>query len=234
MSQLLLIRHGQASFGTDNYDRLSPIGQRQARLVGRQLAAQGLGFDAWIAGGLQRQQHTAQLAGEAFTKPPTLVVEPCFNEYHADALFKSFMPRVIDENPEIAAKKSAIHADRRLFQRAFEQVMRHWLAGSAAAADADFEPWADFKTRVAAGLARLRNDYPRDSRLALFSSGGPIAVALGAALGAADDTTIELNWSVYNASIAELRSTKTGWRMLGFNDISAQREAGDPALITFR
>lgn len=233
MSQLLLIRHGQASFGTDNYDRLSPIGQRQARLVGRQLAAVAPSFDAWIAGGLQRQQHTARLPGDAFQEPPSLVVDTAFDEYDADALFRAYLPRVMADNAEIAAGSDSIHADRRLFQRAFEQVMRLWLAGSDDATG-NFEAWADFKARVRAGLARLRDEHPRDAKLALFSSGGPIAVALGAALGASDATTIELNWSVYNASIAELRSTRTGWRMLGFNDISAQREAGDPALVTFR
>ena len=32
MSVLLLMRHGQASLGTTNYDRLSDIGHRQAQL----------------------------------------------------------------------------------------------------------------------------------------------------------------------------------------------------------
>ncbi|MCH1491392.1 MAG: histidine phosphatase family protein, partial [Luminiphilus sp.] len=30
MASIYLIRHGQASFGSDNYDQLSPVGQRQA------------------------------------------------------------------------------------------------------------------------------------------------------------------------------------------------------------
>jgi len=233
MSQLLLIRHGQASFGTDHYDRLSPIGDRQARLVGRQFAAAGLTFDAWIAGGLQRQQRTAELAANALDHTPALTVDAGFNEYDGDALFRAFLPAVLDENPTIAADRDRIRHDPRVFQKALEQVMRHWLAATTAAHD-DHESWADFKSRVAAALARLRDDYPRDSRFAVFASGGPIAVALGAALGAPDDKIIELNWSIYNAAIADLRSTRTGWRMLGFNDICAQREAGDPLLVTFR
>ena len=32
MASLYLIRHGQASFGSDHYDQLSPLGQRQADL----------------------------------------------------------------------------------------------------------------------------------------------------------------------------------------------------------
>ncbi len=233
MSQLLLIRHGQASFGTDNYDRLSPIGDRQARLVGRQFAAAGLTFDAWIAGGLQRQQRTANLAAEALDHTPALAVDTRFDEYDGDALFRAYLPVVLDENREIAADRDNIRHDPRIFQKALEQVMRHWLAATTGANE-DHEPWTDFKSRVTAALARLHDDYPRDSRFAVFASGGPIAVALGAALGATDDKIIELNWSVYNAAVADLRSTRTGWRMLGFNDISAQREARDPSLVTFR
>ena len=54
------------------------------------------------------------------------------------------------------------------------------------------------------------------------------------ATGAPDDKAIELNWSIYNAAVAELRTTRDGWRMLGFNDIAALRAAGDDSLVTFR
>ncbi|WP_353247842.1 histidine phosphatase family protein [Salinisphaera sp. T31B1] len=232
MSQLLLIRHGQARFGTDDYDRLSAIGQRQARLVGAQLADHGLSFDAWISGRPRRQQHTARLAAERLGASGEPYVDPGFDEYDADALFGAYLPGVLDEHPDLAARRDELHTDRRLFQRAFEQVMRRWLAGHTG--EGDFEPWAAFKARVSAALARLHDDYPRDTRFAVFSSGGPIAVAVGTALGIPDTTTLELNWSLYNAAVTDLRSTRDGWRLLGFNDISAQRRAGDAALVTFR
>ena len=72
------------------------------------------------------------------------------------------------------------------------------------------------------------------SSIGVFSSGGPIAVSIATATDASEAKTIELNWSVYNAAINELRSTRDGWRMLGFNDIAALRAAGDASLITFR
>ena len=34
MSELHLVRHAQASFGSDNYDQLSDLGHRQSRLLG--------------------------------------------------------------------------------------------------------------------------------------------------------------------------------------------------------
>lgn len=233
MSQLMLIRHGQASFGAADYDRLSEIGERQARLVGRHLATLGQTFDVVVSGAMRRQRHTAELACAAYEQPPEHVVDTAFDEYDADALFAAYMPRVLDENPDLAAQREHMSQDRRLFQKTFERVTHHWLAGS----DHDHphcEAWVDFRARVQAGLERLRSDYPRDSRIALFSSGGPIAVSIATATEASEPKTIEINWSVYNAAVSELRSTRTGWRMLGFNDIAALRAAGDDALITFR
>lgn len=58
MGSIYLIRHGQASFGADDYDVLSPTGIRQAEILGRHLAELGISFDRCLAGDLRRQQHT--------------------------------------------------------------------------------------------------------------------------------------------------------------------------------
>ena len=233
MTQLVLIRHGQASFGAANYDCLSETGERQARLVGRHLAAAGQQFDVLIAGDMQRQQHTAELVSAGFDTPPTVVTEPAFNEYDADAIFTAYTPRVFEDNPNLAEARDQLKRDRRLFQKVFEQVTRHWLAGTPHDHDR-CEAWPDFKARVQTALEKLRSDYPKDARIGVCSSGGPIAIAIATATGAPDDKAIEINWSVYNAALAELRSTREGWRMLAFNDITALRNTGDDSLVTFR
>ncbi|EXF47276.1 phosphoglycerate mutase family protein [Pseudomonas sp. BAY1663] len=38
MGSIYLIRHGQASFGAENYDVLSPLGYRQSEALGDYLA----------------------------------------------------------------------------------------------------------------------------------------------------------------------------------------------------
>ena len=60
MASLYLIRHGQASFGSANYDQLSPLGQRQADVSGRFFADIGLHFGQAVSGDLSRQQETGQ------------------------------------------------------------------------------------------------------------------------------------------------------------------------------
>ena len=233
MTQLILIRHGQASFGAANYDRLSETGERQARLVGRHLAARGQKFDVLMAGDMQRQRRTGELACESLPDAPELATDTDFNEYDADAIFKAYVPRVFDEHPELGEARDQLKTDRRVFQKVFEKVTRHWLAGTPHDTP-NCESWVDFRARVQRGLERLRSDYPRDARIGVFSSGGPIAVSIATATDASHAKTIELNWSVYNAAISELRSTRDGWRMLGFNDIAALHAADDASLITFR
>ena len=59
MALLFLVRHGQASFGTAHYDRLSDLGRQQSRWLGEYFAERGLRFKRVVAGTLQRQQDTA-------------------------------------------------------------------------------------------------------------------------------------------------------------------------------
>jgi broad specificity phosphatase PhoE len=54
MASIYLIRHGQASFGSANYDQLSTLGQRQADVTGEFLSAIGLKIDAAVASARNR------------------------------------------------------------------------------------------------------------------------------------------------------------------------------------
>ena len=62
MPIVLLVRHGQASFGGDDYDQLSELGRRQAELTGRWLRDRGLRRPVAVHGSLRRQRDTAALA----------------------------------------------------------------------------------------------------------------------------------------------------------------------------
>ena len=53
MGTLHLVRHGQASFGSDDYDRLSDLGVRQCRRLGEYWAARGQRFSAVLRGTLR-------------------------------------------------------------------------------------------------------------------------------------------------------------------------------------
>ena len=58
MGNLYLVRHGQASFGADDYDQLSDLGQRQSQRLGEYFAGKGLQFEAVLTGTLKRHAQT--------------------------------------------------------------------------------------------------------------------------------------------------------------------------------
>lgn len=61
MSSLLLVRHGQASFGGARYDELSVKGKSQASATGIWMRERGAHFDRMLSGPRQRQIETARL-----------------------------------------------------------------------------------------------------------------------------------------------------------------------------
>ena len=80
MASIYLIRHGQASFGSDNYDQLSTLGQRQADVTGQFLSTIGLKVDAALAGTLSRQQETGARILAGLGDPCELQTDDRFNE----------------------------------------------------------------------------------------------------------------------------------------------------------
>lgn len=66
---------------------LSPLGVRQAQIVGQHLVDLGLRFDRCLSGDLSRQQDTARHALQQFSvaglATPALEVDPAFNEFDA-------------------------------------------------------------------------------------------------------------------------------------------------------
>ena len=91
MSTLYLIRHGQASFGTDNYDQLSEKGRRQVQLLGEYFAETGEKIDRIYTGTLQRQRETADIiAASLGSAAPPIAIEGAFDEYDSDVMLREF------------------------------------------------------------------------------------------------------------------------------------------------
>lgn len=88
MGTIYLVRHGQASFGADNYDQLSALGLQQAQQLGRYWQERGMRFDAVYTGTLQR--HVQTLAGIQDGLPglPEATALPALNEYDSHELIR--------------------------------------------------------------------------------------------------------------------------------------------------
>ncbi|MEC8007904.1 MAG: phosphoglycerate mutase family protein, partial [Pseudomonadota bacterium] len=102
MANLLIIRHGQASFGADNYDQLSPLGQRQADLTGEFLRQMGTRLSAAYSGDLSRQRETGRRVLDQLEDAPDLVIDPRFNEVQTDEQIDVMMPILIGRDPRFA------------------------------------------------------------------------------------------------------------------------------------
>jgi len=116
MSVIYLIRHGQASFGTDNYDQLSAVGREQSAILGGYFAALGEPIHRIYTGTLERQRETAQLVAAALApNPPPLTVESAFDEYDSESILRAFAASLTPAQLQEAGWP-ALHADRRRFQ----------------------------------------------------------------------------------------------------------------------
>ena len=231
MSLLYLMRHGQASFGQDHYDRLSPLGQRQARLSGQALGARGLRLDAAYCGSLARQRDTARLVLEGLPQAPPLTVLPAFNEYDSKPIIQSLLPAMRAADPEVDQAAATMFSRRRSFQLIYEVAMRRWVAGHAVERA---ESWAAFGQRVSQALEQVRADHQGGKTVMVFTSGGPISAVLRLALGLADQTALELTWVIKNASLSSFLYNQSNLTLSLFNCTAHLEGAGDEDLITYR
>lgn len=234
MGEIFLVRHGQASFGAADYDRLSERGRRQAHLLGAHWGRIRCRFDAVVSGRMRRQRETWEALGEAPEAPtlPAPELAAAWDEYDSHAIWDALLPQVLAAQPELAADAAAPPGDRQAFQRLFSAVMRLWVAG--APLPPEIPRWGEFTRAVAAALAEVAAAASGRRRVAVFTSGGPIAAAVQAVLGLSDAATLELSWQIYNASVTRLRCGRRGVALCGFNEVAHLELAGDPALLTYR
>jgi broad specificity phosphatase PhoE len=238
MSSLTLVRHGQASFFADDYDRLSALGQTQAQLLGEYWAHRGVSFDEVYSGPRTRQRQTADLAGARCAAAglpwPEPVVLAELDEFDLDGLRDRLVPELARESAAFAElvdgfRRSAGGPEHaRNFQRVFEALTVHWLT---VADIAGLESWPAFRERVRRALRRVTEGPGRGRRVALFTSGGFIGTAVQLALGAPDRAALELSWRLRNGGVTEFVFSGDRLSLDAFNAVG---HLEDPELWTYR
>jgi broad specificity phosphatase PhoE len=205
MGTLTLVRHGQASFGADDYDQLSELGHRQCVRLGEYFRARGRRFDAVLTGTLKR--HAQSLAGiaEGMQWTPDAVLWPGLNEYDSEAVIAAIHPQPLQrpETPEMV----------RQHFRLLREGLQRWMDGSAS--PRGVPSYAEFVAGVRGALDKVRSEHVGE--VLIVSSGGPIATAVGQVLGTSASTTIELNMRIRNSAITEFAFTPKRHALLTFN-----------------
>lgn len=236
MSNLFLIRHGQGSFGTADYDLLSDKGCRQARVLGTFFVQAGIRFDACWSGTLKRQRQTAREVGEAFREGgpgmPDPIQTPALNEYDYEAVLRSLVPLIVNEDPEFNQDVGDMLSDRRAFQKVFGRVMTRWASGRDKLNE--ICSWSSFGERVTSGIGEIMQGCDSGSQVAVFTSGGPIAALIGSVLKLPPEHAIALSWQLVNASVSRFKFSRGRISMASFNEQGHLERPGDHSLVTYR
>jgi broad specificity phosphatase PhoE len=239
MSSLSLVRHAQASFFADHYDQLSPLGQKQAQLLGESGADQQHVYDEAYVGPRHRHQQTAAIVAESYRQAglrfPALVVLSELDEYDLSGILHHLAPVLARDDSDFAHLfEHRLHGltrseQARSFQRMFEPLLIHWQ--TAVAALDGLETWNAFRDRVQRGLQLMTDRPGRGRRVIAFTSGGFIGTAVQLALHAPDRAALEINWRIRNAALTEFIFNRERISLDVFNSVA---HLPDPALLTYR
>lgn len=237
---MYLVRHGQA--GTrDDYDSLSELGKRQARLLGEYFVSQGLRFASAYSGGLQRQQQTAAEISAAYAGArvsfPEVAVDPGWDEFDLGRVYREIAPRLAAEDSEFRRECEEMHEQVRASAGAHgarihrkwlpcdTKVVETWLAGRYPYSG---ETWDQFRERVAG--CRLKMPDAREN-IVVVTSATPLAIWTGMSLEISDARVMRLAGAVYNASYTVIRLRKEQMWLFTFN---AAPHLAAPGLCTHR
>jgi broad specificity phosphatase PhoE len=230
MGAVYVVRHGQAAFGTEHYDRLTETGFAQARLLGSYFARRNVHFDAVFTGTLRRQTETAQaiLEGRAqLASHPLQETFPGLDEYNPEALIMALTGAF--PVPAAAAERRDPVVVREHF-RILRDALLAWAEDRTQ--PQGMPAWRAFQDGAVAALIEARKRFP-DGNVLIVSSGGPIAAIVTAALNAPPATAVELNLRIRNSSLTEFASTPRRHHLVSFNGLPHIDTNPDPALITY-
>lgn len=228
MAELLLVRHGQASFGKANYDELSPLGAQQCRWLGEHLHDLALNVDRVVTGTLARHAQSAEALFDGLGDAPPLTRHAGFDEYDFIGLHHAY----VAQNPKAAKKTSARSAageQQRDFYRVLKLALDAWVRGELVLASG--QTWQQFSQNVADALVVTTQGDA--ARTLVITSGGVIATAVGLALALEPHRVFDLNLQVRNASVTQFFFNKKNLRFATFNNVAHLERADRVHAITY-
>lgn len=237
MNRLILVRHGQASAFTDDYDRLSELGRRQAELLGDWWMERGLEAVRVFSGPLKRQIGTAGIVrdcfldrGRAFPEPEVL---EGLKEIDADRIMAHFNQSLM-EYPQLERMVTEYRASglpeekAEIFQEYFEQAMLLWVEGKVN--DPGIESLPHLRGRVVATMNRILDGPGEEGDIVVFTSATPVSLMTGSLLRLDDLQTMEITFRIRNCSVTEFVLTGRGPVLQMFNSTGHLL----PGMVTIR
>jgi len=239
MALLTLVRHGQASFMTSHYDKLSELGLEQARILGEYWLRTGIKFDQVYYGPAARHRGTGDGVAEVYRNSgvdwPEIITLRDLDEYAGVEILRTFLPGLMESHEDIRALEAECRqaAERevasRLYDKLYQRVARMWV--DAELDSPAIEPWKDFCARVDRAIEQIRKDAGKNRNIVAFTSGGVIAATARIALDLAPQRTLELSWTSRNASYTEFLFSSERFSLSSFNN---HPHLEDEKLLTYR
>lgn len=235
MGLMTLVRHGQASFGTDDYDRLSALGKEQSATLGSFLRQAGRTPDLVVVGGMRRQRETHEaLARAAGWQDVPVQQDSAWDEYDHEAIVAGAETPTPD-GAGSASLQVTTRGDNAAFQHRLDAALALWTRADAAdGPDGDggrfgHETWARFRGRTHDGLTRVVAEAGSGRWVVVVSSAGPVSLTCARlAVPSPDggDTLDEaamqlwpsLNRVLVNSSQSRVVVGRSGVTMLSFNE----------------
>lgn len=258
MKLISLVRHGQASFGADNYDQLSPKGIAQTQWLGDSFRQSGRQVHALMSGQMQRQKdslkhflshyyvthegieltevthsaqnHSLHQSNPSVTMPLLLDDDGGFNEFnHEQILYQAGLE--FEDKASFMAYLSSQKQPELTFMEIFTQAMTRWQSGNF---DSDYdESWQGFLQRTWGGFERLIAQTGEHKHAMVFTSGGVIASIMQQVMTLSDRQAFDLNWHIANASVHQFRVSESGIFLQTFNEFSYLYQQGEQ-MVTWR
>ena len=202
MARLYLVRHGQGSFGTHDYDRLSSTGVRQAQECGRYLASVATNASRIVSGSLVRQRDTAVEITRCLSVSPVVAIDERCNELDIDG-------QIARANLVVEANTST-----RVYQKLVRQAFLRWQT----LPQTDLETWTMFASRVTTALEEIvRTSGPGETTI-VVSSAGVIATAVAHVLGLPAQSVYPLFEVMMNCSVTCLLHDRERISLSSFNE----------------
>lgn len=210
MAEFYLVRHGQASFGAANYDKLSDLGHQQSEWLGHYFAQRDIGFDQVFVGEMVRHHETAQGIARGMQSEFQPDIDDGLNEFDFKAVIESFLHRYPEHRPSDNAPPPE-------YYKLLKKSMHAWLADDLEHSMLS-ETWQQFEQRVQRALARVCNS-DTDRPVLVVSSGGAMSMIMKQVLGFDASKVIDINLQTRNASFSHFYFNRNGIRLSSFNSV---------------
>ncbi len=218
MTIVYLVRHGQASAGSDNYDRLSELGRKQSILLGEHWSRLNINPDAAYAGSLERQKDTASLVLSGSDQPLAVQALHDLDEYNH---------KIVDQLFGFGKRSDAVGG---LTFTDYEQLMARWRDSEHHPVEG-YESWQTFENRGARAIREICQNSNHDS-IAFFTSGGVVSTVLQQVLGFDFTHTLQAIWQTRNSSVTTLKFENEKLALVNYNTVSHLEYHADHSLIT--